>query len=208
MRIYFVRHAESELNTTNIVQGPKMLIKLSERGKKQADLVASALAEVQFDHAYVSPLERTQHTAEAILQHHPNTPATTAPELIEKDTGIYAGGPAEAYMQAWQTSGKSFGEFQPEGGESWFQAGQRVVGFVERLIGKHKGTDTTILLVSHGSVGTYLLMWADGFDIAAHDKASYDHYHPANTSITVIEADHQGKVVLASFNDTGHLESM
>ena len=89
--VTIVRHGETEENRLRIVQG-QLDTKLSDAGRKQADVVAAALAapEVPFSHAFSSDLSRSVEvrfssnwsgpssdrsdpkTAEAILRYHPH----------------------------------------------------------------------------------------------------------------------------------------
>ena len=208
MKIIVVRHGESEGNISGLAHGGEMSQSgLTVLGREQAAKLASKLNDVRIDRAFVSPLDRTRQTAEIILANHPDTKVEFADQLKEKSVGEFAGRPVAEMHVAWQASGLPFGEFKPAGGESWYQAGERVVGFVEEIISQYKkDSDSTILIVGHGSIFTYLLMWADKFDPRDNDKEKYDYYHPANTAVGIIEVDAEGNPVLVSFNDTKHLE--
>ena len=206
MKIIVVRHGQSEGNVSGLVQGGiSNRINLTVAGKKQAEKLSEKLFSTSLDLAFVSPLDRAKQTADIILFKHPVTKVEYSDKLKEKHTGIFAGKPGQEMMDAWQASGLPFGEFRPEGGESWYQAGERIVGFVEELIEQHKSTDNTILLVGHGSIFTYLLMWADKFDPKENTKEKYDYYHPDNTATAVIEINNQGEPKLVIINDTDHL---
>lgn len=64
MEIVFVRHAQPEWvrEGLNVVNPP-----LTERGRRQADLLAEALADEHFDEILVSPLLRARQTAAPLL---------------------------------------------------------------------------------------------------------------------------------------------
>ncbi|MFH1749825.1 MAG: histidine phosphatase family protein [bacterium] len=205
MKIILVRHGESEGNISNLIQGGMSKINLTVNGCEQAKKLAEKLHKVKVDLAFVSPLDRAKQTAEIISKKHPTAKIEFSDKLKEKDAGVFAGRPGDEMINACQTSGLPFGEFQPEGGESWYQAGERVVGFVEEIINKYKNTDMTILLVGHGSIFTYMLMWADKFDPQKNTKEIYDYYHPANTAVAIIEVNQEGEPILVSLNDTSHL---
>ena len=206
MKIFVVRHGQSEGNVSGLVQGGMSdEINLTITGKEQAGKLSAKLSSISIDLAFVSPLDRAKQTADIILSKHPDTKVEYSDKLQEKHTGVFAGRPRQEMMDAWQASGLPFGEFQPEGGESWYQAGERVTSFVEEIIKQHKSTDVTILLVGHGSIFTYLLMWADKFDPTKNTKEAYDHYHPTNTAIAIIEVNYKGESVLVSLNDMNHL---
>ena len=206
MKLIIVRHGESEGNISHLIQGTITKSNLTDVGREQASKLAKKLSDVKIDIAFVSPLDRARQTAEIILEQHSATKIEFADQLKERDTGEFAGHPGDEMLNAWKSSGLPFGEFQPEGGESWYQAGERVVGFVEEIINQYKNTDVTILLVGHGSIFTYLLMWADRFDLEESNKEKYDYYHPANTAVAIIEVSQGGEPTLVLINDTSHLD--
>lgn len=207
MKLIVVRHGESEGNITGLVHGNELSKdSLTALGREQAAKLAGKLNDVRIDRAFVSPLNRARQTAEIILAKHPTARVEFADQLKERNVGEFAGRPVAEMQEAWQASGLPFGEFQPEGGESWYQAGECVVSFVEKIINQYKDSASTILIVGHGSIFTYLFMWADKFDPHNSDKEKYDYYHPANTAVGIIEVDTEGKPVLVSLNDTNHLE--
>lgn len=205
MKIILVRHGESEGNISNLTQGVSVKNRLTANGYEQAKKLSEKLREVKIDLAFVSPLDRTRQTAEIVLEKHPATKIEFSNKLKEKDAGLFAGRPGNDMLAAWHASGLPFGEFQPEGGESWYQAGERVVSFAEEIINQYKNTDMTILLVGHGSIFTYMLMWADKFDPQKNTKEIYDYYHPDNTAVAMIEVNQEGEPTLVSLNNTSHL---
>ena len=66
IKIYAVRHGETDGNKRGILQGwtdeP-----LNNKGRELAKITAEGLADVKFDKAYSSPLMRAYETAEIIL---------------------------------------------------------------------------------------------------------------------------------------------
>ena len=66
---YFVRHGESEGNAARIFTG-QTDSPLTERGRRQAEAVATELARVKVDRIVSSDLSRTRDTAEAIAKPH------------------------------------------------------------------------------------------------------------------------------------------
>ncbi|MFH0905198.1 MAG: histidine phosphatase family protein [bacterium] len=204
MKLIVVRHGESKGNTSDLVQGAES--KLSNEGCQQAQRLADKLKDEQIDAAFVSPLFRAQQTANIILRHHPGLGIQTVPELRERDYGIYEGRPASEPQADWRASGLPFGEFKPEGGESWYEAGERATSFIRSLIDRYKDSDQTILVVGHGSIFTYFLTHMDGKDVCANSKEQYDYYHPHNTAMSVIEVDATGHYQLTTLNDISHLD--
>lgn len=68
MKIYVVRHGETDWNIEKKLQG-RADIPLNNKGKKLAEITGEALSNVQFDICFVSPLIRTVQTADALLKH-------------------------------------------------------------------------------------------------------------------------------------------
>lgn len=64
MKVYFVRHGESELNAKNMHQPHDT--KLSEKGIKQAEFVAHRFSNIPIQKIISSPFERAKQTAERI----------------------------------------------------------------------------------------------------------------------------------------------
>jgi probable phosphoglycerate mutase len=83
VRIYIVRHGETEENKQKIIQG-QLDTQLNLEGEKQADLVAKALRDIPFDVCYSSDLRRTACTAERILVYHSGVRLEKVPALRER----------------------------------------------------------------------------------------------------------------------------
>jgi len=207
MKLLIVRHGESEKNTTGLVQGPNTQSNLTDLGRRQAQKLAEKLKLEHIDLAFVSPMDRARQTADIILQYHPDTVVQYALELSERSHGQYEGGPSSKPLEDWHASGLPFGEFKPEGGESWFEAGERVTGFIHSILNRHKNDSPTILIVGHGSVFTYFLMQAGGQDTHAESKERYDYYHPSNTAMSTLELGENGQLKLISLNNVSHLDA-
>jgi len=66
INVYFVRHGESKGNRDQVHQGEN--IPLSEKGKRQAELIAGRLKETGIDIIYSSPYLRAKQTARTIAK--------------------------------------------------------------------------------------------------------------------------------------------
>ena len=66
MKLYIVRHGETEWNKARKIQG-QVDIPLNEFGRTLAKKTAKGLADIKFDLCYTSPLVRAKETAELIL---------------------------------------------------------------------------------------------------------------------------------------------
>ncbi len=87
MRIYLVRHGETNLNKDNLMQG-RVNEPLNDHGREQAKAMADKLKGIHFDRIFVSPLDRAQETAE-IISGLKREEMTVEPRIIETDFGKY-----------------------------------------------------------------------------------------------------------------------
>ena len=67
IKIYLVRHGETDYNSQNLIQGSTNA-NLTKQGKLQAHKVGEALADINFDCAYSGSLNRQKDTASIILE--------------------------------------------------------------------------------------------------------------------------------------------
>lgn len=70
MKIYLVRHGESEANAKGIHQGQKIDTSLSKNGLEQAKKIAERLKDEDFEIIYSSDLKRAYETAKEIAKFH------------------------------------------------------------------------------------------------------------------------------------------
>ena len=90
MKIYFVRHGETDWNKRSKIQG-QADIPLNATGRMQAEQAAAQMVGVPVDIAYTSPLIRARETAEIFLAIKGNCPLETDPRLMEISYGVREG---------------------------------------------------------------------------------------------------------------------
>ena len=89
MRIFFVRHGQSESNLKKVMAGHKDVL-LTDKGREQALETAKKLKDYDIDIMFVSPLKRARETAEIINSIRKNKiPMIIKEELTEVNYGIY-----------------------------------------------------------------------------------------------------------------------
>lgn len=66
MKLYIVRHGETECNVKRVYYG-SLDVSITEKGRRQAAAVGDMLRNVIFDKVIISGLRRTRQTAEAVL---------------------------------------------------------------------------------------------------------------------------------------------
>lgn len=90
MKIYTVRHGQTEWNKKGLYQG-KTDVPLNEEGKKQATLVKEKLKDKKIDLIISSPLKRAKETAEIISDG--KIKIITDSLIVERGLGEYEGSP-------------------------------------------------------------------------------------------------------------------
>lgn len=78
MKIYLVRHGQTDANAKRIFQG-WLDLPLNDTGRSQVQWVGDRLAQIQFDRIYTSPLQRALETTRIITA---VSLAPTKPEII------------------------------------------------------------------------------------------------------------------------------
>jgi broad specificity phosphatase PhoE len=151
---WMIRHALVEENARARLYG-SMDVPICETTLVEQAPIYAALAQrlPRPAHWVVTPLSRTQRTAQAIFRNgYPETEWAVEPDLIEQDLGRFQGlqhgelpalltQPAHAF---WPLSGTE----HPPGGESMLDVITRVGAALERLAQVHAGQD--VVIVSHG----------------------------------------------------------
>lgn len=188
MKLYLVRHGETEWNKEGRVQGHSD-IPLNEYGRYLAEETANGLKDIPFGLAYTSPLSRAKETAEIILA---GREIPIYEELNIQEMGF---GAAEGMYCRGENRGPGSDEFNklftdtenykvPEGGESILQLMDRIQGFLQGLYENPELQDKAILITSHGATLTAMLnLIKEKKDIAEFWKNGV----PVNCAVTEVE---------------------
>jgi len=159
MRIYLVRHGETEWNRIQRFQGRSDL-PLNQEGKKQVRALALALKNKPLMAIYTSPLLRALETARLIKVFHPSTPIFEEKGLIEMDLGEFDGMKVQDWAEQYPDIRKLWNEnpasVKMPGGESLKEVQARAKETLERITRIYP-TDTTILMSSHNFVNLTIL---------------------------------------------------
>lgn len=135
MRVYIVRHGESETNLTATYTG-WMDVELTEKGKQDAQRAGTMLQNVKFDKIYSSDLRRAIHTAELAI---PGCTYETSPMLREVCLGKLEGKPIASLTDADRAEISQSG-YTAFGGESKEEFHNRISNFLEMLSNSELGT--------------------------------------------------------------------
>lgn len=99
MKLFFVRHGESDANILRQISNRGLVHPLTARGRTEAEKLAGSLAGVEITSIYSSPLLRAQQTAE-VLAGSAGLDVTVTDSLREFDCGVLEGrSDAEAWHQ-------------------------------------------------------------------------------------------------------------
>jgi broad specificity phosphatase PhoE len=198
MKVFLVRHGETEYNAKGILQGYSP-VPLSARGRQQAALVAERLAPLRPHVLYSSDIRRAEETADIIGQRL-GLPVQRCEGLREWYVGNWTGKPAEAYWAHLEALGAHPVTYVPEGGESQVQTQARVVAQMQEFTRHHAGE--TIVGVSHGKAIDLLVRHILGLDVMQEPP-----YRIANTSVNILS--YQGGLwEVVTLNEIRHLEGV
>jgi len=157
MKLYFVRHGESEANLQHVISNRESRIGLTELGKEQAQILADNISSIPITAIFSSPILRAKETSD-ILSRAFYLPYQVTEALREYNCGYLEGRSDEA---SWKQHRKYFEDWtlhhnfssKPTAGESFIDIQDRFLPFIESL--KHRN-DERILLIGHG--GLFQLM--------------------------------------------------
>jgi len=201
-RLILVRHGETEWNRVERFRG-RMDIELNERGRLQAQAVASRLSTWRIEAIYSSPLKRALQTAQPLARAC-GRETRHLEGIADIDYGAWAGhSPEEVAAQhsdLYQTWLEAPHLVQFPEGEGLEQVRSRAWMAVGQVCAAHG--EETVVLVSHMVVNRALICAVLGLDNSSLWKIGQD-----NAAISIVDA--QGdEYRLVLLNDTCHLEAL
>jgi broad specificity phosphatase PhoE len=149
-RAVFLRHAESELNPTNVLNGDATAaVALTARGRDQAHELGCDIGPVGV--VLHSEFGRTEETARLAW---PVAPRVAIPDLNEIGFGEFEGSRwSDGYGDWCRTSGPL--DPCPGGGESRIEAIRRYLRGYCAVLGR---PEETVAVVAHGAIVAYVLL--------------------------------------------------
>jgi len=153
MKLYFVRHGESEANLQHVISNYASPFGLTERGRQQVQVLADRLKDTPIATMYSSPVLRAMDTAD-ILYQALGLPYRVTEALREYNCGILEG---QSDEESWRLHRQYYEDWtlrhdylsKPEGGENFMDIQKRFLPFIESL---KRDEDEHILLVGHGGL--------------------------------------------------------
>ena len=194
MKIYLVRHGETDWNIERRFQGIED-IPLNDKGRKQAKDCAKILATLSFSTIYASPLQRAYETATIIAdtmnayhkEHNINEPALTVNKdsrLLERDFGKISGLLPED-RKAFLASGEDANM------EEFEHLTKRLMEALRDYQERYQGQN--VLVITHGGVINAILHVLSGGEIGTGKTLV------PNTSVTILD-DEDGKLKIKEYN--------
>lgn len=197
MRLYLLRHGETDWNKQKRVQGHSD-IPLNEYGKFLAKETAKALKKISFHAAYTSPLQRAKETADIVLGER-KISLYEDPRIMEIGFGEAEGmcyteeNPTQESEEFHNFFSKPHQYKVPQGGESFQQLEQRVSDFLDELYLKQQYQDKTILISTHGAAVTEML---NLMKRQSSLERFWENGVPKNCAISIVEVTHARAEIL------------
>lgn len=183
MKLYIVRHGETETNTLGALQG-WIDGALNQNGRDLAVLTGKALRDVRFDACITSPLIRSRETVEIILRESNNDVPVLLDDRIKE---ISFGDRENTLMSDMGEEGLRFlkDPFHTDrfpNGESVRDVCERTQAFLKELIAKDDGK--TYLIGTHGCAVRAMLnfLFEDPSDF-------WQGFVPYNCSVNILTAE-------------------
>lgn len=147
VKIYYVRHGETDWNLAKKMQGGETEKPLNETGNRQANETRKKLEEIKYDILICSPMNRAKQTAE-IINKDRNVPIIFDERIRERKLGKFEGYDAteELENKIWDYNLN----YEIPNGENLHDFEKRILEFLEEI--KQKYFDKTVLIVAHGGV--------------------------------------------------------
>jgi len=206
MKIYIIRHGETQWNTERRMQGWGNS-DLTALGTSQAKQLGEAFADIDFDKVITSPLGRTLETTKLIVGDR------DLDVMIDENFKEMGFGPWEGknpdvlkeqypdqYYNFWHQA-HNYGTI--DGGESFTTVQKRIEkGMAHILDAYDEKPNSKVLLVTHAMIIKLILLHIKGLPL----ERLWDNSVVHASSLTVVEVDENRNMKVIIENDVGHLE--
>ncbi|HEM3695984.1 TPA: histidine phosphatase family protein [Streptococcus suis] len=181
MKIYLMRHGETDLNKNRCFYG-SLDVSINQTGKEQAQSLHTLMQTIPIDKVYVSSLRRSQETAQLVF---PTSRPTPVKNMDEKGFGLWEGLTAdqiqEQFPLEWEAWLAAPFTYRPPEAEAFEDFQDRVWTETDRLVNEHPGQ--SLALVAH--LGVLRLIYQRLVDPSA---LFWDIDFPQGT-VTVVEKE-------------------
>jgi len=140
--LLLIRHGENDYSRKGKLAGRLAGVHLNERGRKQAEELGKAFAEIPLKAVYSSPLERAMETAGPIARAR-GLKVLPEPGLMEANVGKWQGKSVRrlALTKYWRVIQRAPSRAGHPGGETFIQIQTRVVSALEAICAKYEPRD-------------------------------------------------------------------
>lgn len=151
MRVYYVRHGQTDWNLEHKMQGGESEKILNETGIKQAKEAQEALKNVKYDIIIRSPMQRVEQTTD-IINEGRDVPIIVDERIRERKLGLLEGHDVteELENKIWDYNLN----YDIQGGENLHEFEKRILEFLQDI--RQKYSDKTLLIVAHGGIAKVL----------------------------------------------------
>ncbi len=157
MKIYIIRHGETDSNKVNKLMGQRVDESLNQEGIRQAEELSENLIGQHFDIIFTSPLKRALETAQ-IISEKIKVPILEKKELLERDFGTLSGKSWDEMSKGVSDDSPDFKKqdfeqyynYRPYGGESVEDVKERLLIFIDEI--KNNYSDKKVLIIAHGGI--------------------------------------------------------
>ncbi|HEU5061344.1 MAG TPA: 2,3-bisphosphoglycerate-dependent phosphoglycerate mutase, partial [Kofleriaceae bacterium] len=182
-RLVIMRHGESTANQKGRFAGSRN-VRLTRKGRSQAERAGRALRGIRFDRAYSSSLGRAATTLRLALEAagQPKAPRARTRALDERSYGLLEGqrhaDAASRYgaerLRRWRLSWND----GPPGGESLADVSGRAVPFLDRQVMADLAAGKNVLVASHKHTIRALVGHLEGLSPAELEKLDISNAEP------------------------------
>lgn len=188
MKIYLMRHGETDYNKKGLIQG-SLDIPLNEYGIRLAELTRDGFRNegLKFDKAYCSPLIRARQTADILLEGQ-DTPISYDDRICEMNFGEGEGILLKDISIKPEYENIDYLFHDPEKyvatevGESYEALFQRVKDFLEQEIYPKENSYKNVLVCCHGGIIRAFLAFLKKLELS-----QFWNNHQPNCSVNIIE---------------------
>tara|TARA_B100001989_G_C24545005_1_gene470141 strand:- start:1212 stop:1805 length:594 start_codon:yes stop_codon:yes gene_type:complete len=178
MRLYIIRHAETEHNKLGLIQGSEVDSNLNEIGKQQSDLFFDFYKGINFEKIYTSGLKRTFQTVQRFIDI--GIPFEKFDEFNEISWGVNQGqnDDLKEYKELTESWKNGYLDNKFDMGESPNEMVIRLMMGFERII---KENFSKVLICIHGRALRIILS-----KLIDNDLRKMDKYNHSNTGLYIL----------------------
>jgi broad specificity phosphatase PhoE len=198
MRLFLIRHGQTEWNNSSRAQGHTD-VSLDETGFRQSEMLGEAFRNIKIDKVITSDLKRSWQTAEPISRV-TGAPMVRDARIRERTFGDWEGFDyqmvGEQMRELEHTHNLSVYETRPPNGESMLDVWERL----KPAIAEIRKEEGNVVVVSHGGASALILAMLIGGPIEVSRAFRF-----ANTGLTELHSRPDGALYIKRYNDTAHL---